>query len=337
MTKNKKDMAQWVKNWKQSAPALQEVQKKERSNFNHSKNYKLIDDMLQYACEHGVERTTLILFLTFFVMLTTANAKPIIFVSILPQQYFVERIAADHVDISVMVKPGENPALYEPSPRQMADLSKASAYFSIGVPFERKWLPKIRQLYPKLRISKTDIGIKKRILSGHDHDYEHKAHSETSDPHIWLSPPLVMLQARQILLTLQQTLPDHYQLFQKNYHQFINDIVKLDLDLIQILNLTLNKAFMVFHPSWGYFADAYGLHQIPVEIEGKDVRPSQLAKLIEQAKMQNIRSLFVQPQFSVKSATVIAQAIKGKVVMVDPLALDWDINLKSVARKIKDQ
>ena len=57
-------------------------------------------------------------------------------VSILPQKYFVERIGGNHVNVNVMAGPGDEPHTYEPKPEQLKALSKAAAYFSIGVDFD---------------------------------------------------------------------------------------------------------------------------------------------------------------------------------------------------------
>jgi zinc transport system substrate-binding protein len=92
---------------------------------------------------------------------------------------------------------------------------------------------------------------------------------------------------------------------------------------------------MVFHPAWGYFAHTYGLEQVPVEVEGKAPKPAQLQALIERARQKGITVIFVQPQFSTKSAALIAKEIHGQVVFADPLAEDWQANLRQVARKFK--
>jgi zinc transport system substrate-binding protein len=91
--------------------------------------------------------------------------------------------------------------------------------------------------------------------------------------------------------------------------------------------------FMVFHPAWGYFAQAYGLEQVPVEIEGKEPKPAELKHLIKHAKEKNIKVIFVQPQFSAQSARTIANTIEAEIVFADPLALNWADNLQRVAEK----
>jgi len=265
-----------------------------------------------------------------------AKTSPTVFVSILPQQYFVQQIAKDKLNIQVMVKPGESPATYEPSPLQMKALSKAKGYFSIGVPFEFKWLPKISALYPHLNIIHTDKGIQKMPI--HQHSHEKKIHDASHfipDPHIWLSPPLVKVQILNILLFLKKLEPDHQQFFESNYHEFLSSISQLDKELNKMLTPLKHKSFMVFHPSWGYFAQAYGLKQIPIEIEGKDVKPWHLKELILKAKKNRIRVIFAQPQFSSKSASLIAREIGGQVLFIDPLALDWEHNLKNVGLKVQ--
>ena len=90
---------------------------------------------------------------------------------------------------------------------------------------------------------------------------------------------------------------------------------------------------MVFHPAWGYFARAYGLSQIPIELEGKEPKPAQLKKLIQEARDRNVKIIFLQPQFSARSAEQVAREIGGEVVTVDPLAFDWEANMKEVAAK----
>jgi len=274
----------------------------------------------------------------FILIATSTQAKqiPIIFVSILPQKYFVENIAGDRVDIQVMVLPGESPATYEPTPGQMVKLSKASLYVSIDVPFEKKWLPKIKRLYPKLTIVQTHQGIAKRSMHSHDHQSLAK-HHDLKDPHIWLSPPLALVQVRHIFTALTALCPENRTFYTNNYHQLIHRITALDAELLELFSQSQHKTFMVFHPSWGYFADAYGLHQFSIETEGKDVRPSQLAHLIDSARNKNIKVIFAQPQFSTKSANLISQSIGGKLIMIDPLSENWADNLRIVSREMVNQ
>ena len=264
-------------------------------------------------------------------------------VSILPQKYFVQKIGGDLVDISVMVLPGSSPETYEPKPKQMVKLTESKIYFAIGVSFEEVWLKKFAGANPEMMIIATQNGIEKIPMKRHLHDdkeWNHgkaAAHARIKDPHIWLSPPLVMLQARNILNALMRVDPAHRGTYEDNYKKFISKIVDLDLKISDLFADTgQGTRFMVYHPAWGYFAKAYALIQIPVEMEGKKPTPKGLQQLIRYAKKDGIKGVFVQPQFSTKSAHTIATAIGGRVVFADPLAFDWAKNLLLVARQFKE-
>jgi zinc transport system substrate-binding protein len=272
-----------------------------------------------------------------------------VFVSIVPQQYFLQQIGQDLLDVQVMVQPGANPAHYEPKPKQMADLAKTRVYFAIGVPFEKAWLNKIAATNPHMKIVHTDRGIKKLPMASHRHDNEKNGHDGPSspsqgdkplqqsipDPHIWLSPPLVKIQAGTVLAALNTIDPSHEKNYQANFNGFILKIDELDRELKKAFSGCRGLQFMVFHPSWGYFAHHYGLEQMPVEIDGKEPKPAQLKDLIEHARKRGVKVIFAQPQFSTKSADLIAREINGQVIMADPLAGDWLTNLREVADQFK--
>jgi zinc transport system substrate-binding protein len=267
-----------------------------------------------------------------------AAEKVAVFVSIPPQKYFLQQIGKHRIDVQVMVLPGASPATYEPRPRQMAAISRAHIYFAIGVPFEKTWLGKIVAANPGLQVVHTDHGISKiPMTSDHSASEHHREKDQHGalDPHIWLSPALVMIQARMILRALVEVDPDHKAVYEANANVFMSELAALDADLKKIFTGKQGFQFMVFHPSWGYFAQSYGLQQVPVEIEGKDPKPAQLKALIEYAKRKHINVLFVQPQFSSRSADLIAKEIGGRVIFADPLAPDWSGNLREVARKFK--
>ena len=305
-----------------------------------------------------------------------ATDKLPVFVTILPQKYFVQQIGKDLVDVQVMVQPGADPHTYEPKPQQMVGISKAKVYFTVGIEFEKANLEKITSTNPTLKVIHTDHGIKKIAMEAHRHDGDHeeghhedehhdadrdhkkdehhedehdhdkKHHDEAAhdddhdehaglDPHIWLSPPLVKTQARTILAALQEADPANKSSYEANFNEFIAGIDRLDADLKKIFTGKEGHQFMVFHPSWGYFAHTYGLEQVAVEIEGKDPKPAQLKEVIEHAREKGVKVIFVQPQFSTKSADLVAREIGGHIAFVDPLAEDWMANLREVADKFE--
>lgn len=274
---------------------------------------------------------------------TTAFAEKSmkVFVSIVPQSYFVERIGGSRVDVSVMVGPGQSPATYEPKPKQMADLGRAALYFRIGVPFENVWMDRISQINPEMKVVDTRDGITLLPMTPHSHDDDKgsrrkdggKKHpgSGLKDPHIWLSLRLVKIQSQNICRALMEQDPPGKDLYRDNLQTFLVELDKLDARISHTFQNLEYRRFMVFHPAWGYFAHDYGLEQIPIEIEGKEPNAKSLANLIEQAKEKGIRVIFVQKHFSSRTAQTVAHAIGGKVVKVDPLAKDYLDNMKQIA------
>jgi zinc transport system substrate-binding protein len=295
---------------------------------------------------------TLTIYAILFLFLSSesyASEKFQVFVSILPQKFFVKKVGDDLVDVIVMVEPGADAHTFEPKPQQLVALSKARIYFSIGIEFEKVWLKRFKATNPNIRVVQTDSGIKKNPMKTlYDLNYRGKEHShrrdashrgdhlhEFEDPHIWLSPLLVIIQAQNIRDGLIAIDPVHAPVYKANCERFIAELNNLDKELRSILGGKKDLQFMVFHPSWGYFAHTYNLKQIPVEAEGKDPKPAELQGLIRHAREHGIKIIFVQPQFSAISAKVISKAIGGQVAFVDPLAENWDENLREVARKFK--
>ena len=260
-----------------------------------------------------------------------------VFTSILPQEYFVERVGGDRVQVQALVTPGRSPATYEPTPRQMAALSEAKVFFRIGVPFENGLVPKIEGIAKGLQIVDTREGITLREMTAHHHhgdEHLEGCDDGGADPHIWLSPRLVKVQARTIADALIDVDPAGTATYETNLAVFLDELDTLDAHLVEALAPVTGKTFMVFHPAWGYFADTYGLEQTPIEIEGKDPSGQQLARVIEMAKDEGVLVIFVQPQFSTGSAERVAEAIDGAVVPIDPLARDYVANLERVAKAV---
>ncbi len=248
-------------------------------------------------------------------------AEPIpVFVSIVPQKYFVERIGGDHVKVEVMVKPGESPATFNPNPKKMSLLSQAKLYFNIGVPFETIWIDRIQSIHPDLQ-----------FIPLHN---THKNSETGHDSHIWTSPARVKVMAQKIKDTLSRIQPEQEKYFKANLQVFSNDLDALDRDIRAILARNDNHRFMVFHPAWSYFAKDYDLEQISIEEEGKEPGPRALQKIIQKGKRLGIKVIFVQKQFSLSIAENIAKMIGATVREMDPLAEDYLENMRQTAKAI---
>ena len=290
---------------------------------------------------------TLMMGLSIFVLLLTSCQAPTptqttdsetlqVTVSIVPLAYFVERIGGDLVSTNIMVLPGESPHSYEPTADQMRALANSKVFFSIGVEYETSWLPRFEEINPNLRIVDSSAGIERIAMTASDVHSEDETGGDHSseiglDPHVWLSPANGKVIAANVLTTLIEIDPAHADTYQANAEILIADIDRVDASIKETLSNLEQKTFMVFHPSWGYFAHDYGLEQIPVQVEGQDPSASELASFVGTAREHNIKVIFVQPSFSTEDAQAIAQEIDGEIAFIDPLAQDWLSNLQSVA------
>jgi len=254
-----------------------------------------------------------------------------IYVSIAPQRYFVKQIGKNRVTISVLVPPGEEPHSYNPSPKQITALSDADSYFRIGVNFEEVFLPKIKRTLSNLPIMDLRKDVSFRTFSA-DAD---KSLKGSRDPHIWLGPPQVKTIAANILNSLISLDPKGETVYKENYGNLLKKIEQLDSELKKILSPLTGKTLLVFHPAFGYFADAYNLNQIAIETGGHEPTASRMEAIIKKAKQNNVKVIFVQPQFASDAANNIAQAINGTVVKVNPLAENWYENMQQISDKIK--
>lgn len=245
-----------------------------------------------------------------------------VFVSILPQAYFAEKIGGDHVEISVLIPPGADPHTFEPTPQQMRKLAGADLYLQIGtMEFEKQWMPRIKAQNSDMEV--VDISQSVPLVDG--------------DPHIWLSPRLAKIQAENIYLALKQIDAVHQNDYYNNYKTLLNELDQLDLEIAAQLQPVSSREFLVFHPSWRYFAENYGLQEIAIEQDGKEPSAQEMARLIDQARQKGIRVILVSPQHSTHQAQAIARDLGGRVITVDPLARDYAENLRKAAQQLADE
>jgi len=258
-------------------------------------------------------------------------------VSIPPQAYLAERIGGESVQVQVLLAAGQEPHTFEPTPKQVMALGRADLYLLVGtLPFETRIAKKLRDARPGLAVVNTSRGVTLRELEEHGHhgaaeDEGREAGEHRVDPHIWLGPQEIAVQARNIAAALTTASPAHAEGYAANLRAFEKDLGAVDARLRKALLPCKGKTVFVFHPAFGYFLNTYQIEERPVEIHGKSPTPKQLRRLIHEAKEEGVKVLFVQPQFDKKSAEAVAKAIGGAVVPMDPLARDVLSSLDAIA------
>ncbi len=260
------------------------------------------------------------------------NDRVGVVVTILPQAEFVENVGGEKVGVTVMVPPGASPHTYEPTPSQMTALAKAEMYAKVGsgVEFELVWVDKLLATNPDMPVVDCSRGIElQETVSEDEHEYR-----DGRDPHIWMSPANAQIMVRNICDGLIETDPENKGYYEQNRDAYLQQLAEIDREIRDGLAGVENRRFMVYHPAFGYFAREYDLTMISIEKEGKEPTAAGMTHLIEQAKAHDIRVIFAEPQFNPKSAEVIAEAIGGKVVLIDALAKDYIGNLRLIMNEM---
>ena len=279
-------------------------------------------------------------------------AKPLVSVSIPPQKYFVEKIAANTLDINVIIPASTDEHNFDFKPATMKKLEKSDIYFTIGLEFERVFADKFQSNFANLQVIDTGKDLRNLVTlhehskddhdehahgkderHTHKHSNSHETHSE-KDPHIWLDPILVKIQASTIAKALIAKYPQNKALYEANLAQFQAELDALNAEISALFEKNKNKKFIIYHPSLAYFAARYHLVQIPVEIEGKEPKTKDLQRLVSVAKKENIKTIFVQKGFSQNAAKSLAKELKASVVELNHLSDDYSKNLLEIAKKI---
>ena len=269
--------------------------------------------------------------------------KPVITVTLEPQRYFTEAIAGDKFKVISMVPKGSSPETYDPVPQQLVSLGDSKAYFRIGyIGFEQAWMERLMNNTPHIQVFDTSKGID-LILNNGDHDHGHghgprDGHTHAVEPHVWNSTTNALIIAGNTYKALSQLDKANDANYMARYDSLCQRIQHTDSLIRQHLSAPeAAKAFMIYHPALSYFARDYGLHQISIEEGGKEPSPAHLKELIDLCQTEDVRVIFVQPEFDKRNAETIAQQTGTKVVPINPLSYDWEEEMLNVAKALAPQ
>jgi zinc transport system substrate-binding protein len=264
-----------------------------------------------------------------------------VFAGMPPVAYLVERIGGERVKVEVLMQVGQDPHTYEPLPKQIRALGKAQLFFKVGMPFEERLIEKISSVRGNIIVVDTAAGIKKRLAAAEsDHGQVEKSHAHHNaadyDPHVWLSPPNLKIQAANIAAALEKANAVHAPEYRANLKKLEKEIDAIHEKIARRLKPFAGRTMVVFHPAFGYFTDCFGLKQEAVEVGGKQPSLRQLQQLIHQANAAKAKVVFVQPQFDPRSAQAVAQAIGGRAVPLNDMSKDVLANLEELAEKVAE-
>lgn len=264
-----------------------------------------------------------------------AAEADVVTVSILPQKTFVEKIAGNDFEVNVLIPPGSSPAAYTLLPSQLKDITRSAIWFRIGyIGFEHSWTDKIAQANSTMKVVNISEGLD--LIADKMEQHGDHVHIDGVDPHTWLSPVLVKQMAKVILDELSALKPEKAAAYQANYMRFVKECDQLQIDLKSQLKNYSGRKFIVFHPSLSYYARDYGLDQYSLETGGKEPTPQQLRKVVDMAKDEGIKVVYIQSEFDREHARVFADEIDGEIIQVWPLNPKWEENLRNMTQTLID-
>lgn len=286
-------------------------------------------------------------------------------VSVLPLETLVREIGGDEVVVRSLQQAGDSCSVFEPRPSSIAFLAEADLFFRTGVGYETVIMDKIRSGFDRLVV--VDLRQAVDVLAapahdhshdhehGHSHDHDHSPdapahahrHEESactacgsaslaaSDPHIWLDPQRLVVIAHTVARFLAELRPESAEAFAARALAFTQRAHALDARIQDRLRPFQGRAFFIYHPALGYFAQRYGLEQVAITGSGPAPTARELQERIRQARAAGISAIFIQPQESRDQAEIVAKAIGARLIEIDPMAMDWEANLEHLAKALE--
>lgn len=253
----------------------------------------------------------------------------VVSVSIAPIKFFVDRLTDNALEVNVMVPQGASHGTYSPNASQMQKLSDSRLYIRIGsLGYEQAFIRRMREINPTMTAIDLNDGID--LIRGEAIDHGDHIHEGGIDPHIWMSPKVMLGRIAVIRDQLIDLFPELEETIVANYPELVEDVRKVHENMQRTVDGLTHKRFLIFHPALTYLARDYGMEQVSIEHEGKEPSPARLSRLIREARADDIPVIFIQEEYDVRNAELVAAETGAQIVTINHLAYDWIANMNSL-------
>jgi len=244
------------------------------------------------------------------------GARATILVTAAPYLEIAQRIGGDAVESRVIVPQGVDFHNFEPTAQQIIDLAQAKIWFLIGEPFEAR----IQTFLQSQNTEMVFVDLKRNLPLLHEKEAHHIG---GTDPHIWMSPRLMKIQAHTIAMALEELLPEKKNEIEHNLSSLQDDLDRLENNIAARIAKKNCHYLVSQHPAYGYFCADFHLEQIAIEQHGKEPAPGELVELIERLKTISIKKIFISNPNSAKSASIVAEAVGATLSIHNPYVTDY--------------
>lgn len=258
--------------------------------------------------------------------------KPVLAVSTEPQRWLLEQIAGDAFEVKSLMDGSTDAENFDPSIATLRMVESSMAYFKMGHDAFEKDV--VGRLSGKVAVIDCSAGID-LIYGTHSHSHADEGHihsdEEAADPHLLSSVRNARIMARNMADALCRLDPAAAKTYRDNLRSLTARLDSIDSVMTARLDNIRDKAFVVWHPSLTYLARDYGLRQVSLGVEGKEMTPLALAAALDSARSSGARIMFVQPDDNNGRSRQISAQAGVKAVEINTQAVDWLLQIPRLA------
>ncbi len=236
-------------------------------------------------------------------------SKPLVYASFYPIYDLTSKIGGDKVTVKNIIPFNVSPHGWEPTAREIAEITKAKAVLYLGLTLDDPWINKIMVSAPHAEFYEVSKGIEP-ITKGN-----------TINPHVWISPKEALIVAKNINEALQKIDPNNKNYFEKNYQKLKTELENLDKQYTEELSKTRLKTFVVFHSAFAYVARDYEINQESLVGMSDEAEPSpaRMSELVALIKKEKIKYIFAENLSAAKPMETIAQESGATVLKLNTI------------------
>lgn len=249
-----------------------------------------------------------------------SDREPLIYTSIYPIEFIVERLTEDFATSKSIFPPGVDAHTYEPTIKDILAIADGKVFIFLGEGMEGS-ADKISQALYDSPVKLIELTKYPEIfIPSNDDKHDHHLHGDY-DPHIWFDPERMITLSELVKNELVELFPSKHELITNNFVQLSDELSELDREFQKRLQVKQNPSIIVSHAAYGYWEHKYNIKQIPISGISSTDEPSQkaLAHLVELANDHNLEYVLFEKTASNRLATIVQEEIGANALYIHNL------------------
>ncbi|MCW5786984.1 MAG: zinc ABC transporter substrate-binding protein [Nitrospira sp.] len=235
---------------------------------------------------------------------------------------WVQQVGGAHVRVVSLMTGYESEHTYSPKPSDLVAVRKAALLFEVGAGLE-VWVTSLVKNAgnASLQVITTSKDIPlihdQPESTGDAHGHAHQA----GNPHVWLDPSSAATMVQHIFNAMASADPAHATDYRTNATTYLQTLARVQDETLGLLKQLANRAVIVHHPAWPYFAKRYDLRIAGTILTQPGGEPSarHLHSLIETIKRDHIRVIISEAQLNQKVPQLLARETGAHIAVLTTL------------------